>query len=54
MGQKGSLFWELPAMELFLLMQDIYGVPQRDFDRSLSCCCSMQLISSTSKCACSV
>ena len=35
MGQKGSLFWELPAMELFLLMRDIYGVPQRDFDRSL-------------------
>lgn len=35
MGQKESLFWELPAMELFLLMGDIYEIPRADFDRSL-------------------
>ena len=35
MGQKGTLFWELPAMEMFLLTRDIYEIPAADFDRSL-------------------
>jgi viologen exporter family transport system ATP-binding protein len=35
MGQKDTLFDDLPAMELFLLMRDMYEVPQRDFERSL-------------------
>ena len=35
MGQKGSLFWELPAMEMFLLTRDMYEIPTADFDRSL-------------------
>ena len=36
MGQKGSLFWELPAMEMFLLTRDMYEIPAADFDRSLA------------------
>ena len=35
MGQKEALFGELPAMELFLLIRDIYEIPQADFDRAL-------------------
>ena len=35
MGQKDSLFDELPAMELFLLMRDIYEIPHQDFDRAV-------------------
>ena len=35
MGQKGSLFWELPAMELFLLSRDIYEIPDGRFRKSL-------------------
>ena len=35
MGQRGSLFWELPAMELFLLLRDIYEIPNRQFQASL-------------------
>lgn len=35
MGQKGSLFWELPAMEVFLLARDIYEIPEAKFRTSL-------------------
>ena len=35
MGQKNSLFWELPAMELFLLHRDIYEIPHSRFKESL-------------------
>lgn len=35
MGQKESLLWELPAMELFLLMRDIYEIPHRDFEHAI-------------------
>ena len=35
MGQKDSLMDELPAMELFLLMRDIYEIPHNEFDRAL-------------------
>ncbi|NKB71083.1 MAG: ATP-binding cassette domain-containing protein [Candidatus Latescibacteria bacterium] len=35
MGQKETLFRELPAMELFLLMRDMYEIPHRDFERAL-------------------
>ncbi len=35
MGQKGSLFWELPAMELFLLLRDMYEIPMAQFKASL-------------------
>jgi len=41
MGQKDSLFWELPAMELFLLTRDIYEIPRADFDRALDMLCSL-------------
>jgi len=36
MGQKGSLFWELPAMELFLLIRDMYEIPGGQFRDALS------------------
>ena len=35
MGQKDSLSWGLPAMELFLLMRDIYEIPRVDFDHAI-------------------
>lgn len=35
MGQKDSLFDELPAMELFLLMRDVYEIPRADFENAL-------------------
>lgn len=35
MGQKDSLFSALPAMELFLLMRDVYEIPHRDFECTL-------------------
>ena len=35
MGQKDSLFEELPAMELFLLMRDIYEIPHSKSDHAL-------------------
>ena len=40
-GQKDSLFWELPAMELFLLMRDMYEIPSSEFDRSLDTLASL-------------
>lgn len=35
MGQKDSLFWELPAMELFLVTRDVYEIPADEFDKAL-------------------
>jgi ABC-2 type transport system ATP-binding protein len=35
MGQRNQLFWDLPAMETFLVNQAIYGIPQSDFAESL-------------------
>lgn len=35
MGQKNQLWWDLPAMESFLLNKEIYDVPDRAFKRSL-------------------
>jgi len=31
MGQKNQLWWDLPAMESFILNKEIYEVPDRDF-----------------------
>ncbi len=36
MGQKNQLWWDLPARESFLLNKEIYEVPDREFERSLS------------------
>lgn len=41
MGQKDSLFWELPAMEMFLLTRDIYEIPVAEFDRALDTLCGL-------------
>jgi len=35
MGQKNQLWWDLPANESFRLHQQIYGIPQEDFQRTL-------------------
>ncbi len=36
MGQKNQLWWDLPAMESFLLNKAIYEVPDAEFDASLN------------------
>lgn len=35
MGQKNQLWWDLPAMESFILNKEIYEVPDRKFQRVL-------------------
>lgn len=35
MGQKSQLWWDLPAMETFILNREIYEVSKKDFDRTL-------------------
>lgn len=36
MGQRNQLWWDLPAIETFLLHKDIYEIPDDDFNRSLN------------------
>lgn len=35
MGQKNQLWWDLPAMETFLLNQAIYEIPDKQFNQTL-------------------
>ena len=35
MGQKASLWWDLPAADCFLLLREIYRLPQQEFERNL-------------------
>src|SRR5919201_4803168 len=35
MGQKGMLWWDLPAIEMLLVQQYLYSLPDRQFRRSL-------------------
>lgn len=35
MGQKNQLWWDLPAMESFLLNKEIYEIPQKQFDETV-------------------
>lgn len=35
MGQKAQLWWDLPAMDGFLLLKEIYQIPKKDFDESV-------------------
>ncbi len=35
MGQKNQLWWDLPAMETFLLNREIYEVPEEKFKKTL-------------------
>ncbi len=35
MGQKNQLWWDLPAMETFLLNKEIYEIPKKDFEENL-------------------
>lgn len=36
MGQKNQLWWDLPAQESYRLHQQIYGVPEKEFDATLN------------------
>jgi ABC-2 type transport system ATP-binding protein len=36
MGQKNQLWWDLPAMESFLLNKAIYEIPDDEFERNLA------------------
>lgn len=36
MGQKASLWWDLPAADCFLLLQEIYRLPEAEFRASLN------------------
>ncbi|GIV96575.1 MAG: ABC transporter [Herpetosiphonaceae bacterium] len=35
MGQRNQLFWDLPAIETFIVNQAIYGIPELQFRRTL-------------------
>ncbi len=35
MGQKAQLWWDLPAADCFLLIREIYQIPQKEFDTNL-------------------
>ena len=35
MGQKAQLWWDLPAMDGFLLLKEIYQIPKKDFYESV-------------------
>lgn len=35
MGQKNQLWWDLPAVETFILNKEIYEIPKAEFDRTL-------------------
>jgi ABC-2 type transport system ATP-binding protein len=35
MGQKNQLWWDLPAMDSFLLNKEIYEIPENEFDNTL-------------------
>jgi len=35
MGQKAQLWWDLPADDCFLLLQEIYRLPDKEFRRNL-------------------
>ena len=36
MGQKNQLWWDLPAMESFLLNKAIYEIPDKEFEKNLN------------------
>ena len=36
MGQKSQLWWDLPAVDSFLLNKEIYGIPDNEYRKSLS------------------
>ena len=36
MGRKGQLWWDLPAMDLFHLLREMYEIPQNDFQKRVN------------------
>ena len=41
MGQKSQLWWDIPAMDSFLLLQKYYEIPEADFRRRLGSLCEL-------------
>jgi len=41
MGQKNQLWWDLPALDSFILNKEIYEIPQAQFDQTLDDLVSM-------------
>src|SRR5271168_3469949 len=35
MGQKNQLWWDLPAIESFILLRAIYGIPSEEYQKTL-------------------
>ncbi len=44
MGQKSQLWWDIPAMDSFLLLQKYYEIPERDFKKRLSELSSLMMV----------
>lgn len=41
MGQKSQLWWDIPALDSFLLLQKYYEIPEADFRRRLDELCAL-------------
>lgn len=41
MGQKAQLWWDLPAEDCFLLLREIYDIPEKQFRSSLDYLCDV-------------
>lgn len=46
MGQKSQLWWDIPAMDSFQLLQKYYEIPYRDFQKRLSELASLMNVTS--------
>lgn len=44
MGQKAQLWWDLPAGDCFLLLREIYQIPEKQFSENLNLLAEMLLI----------
>ena len=38
-GQRSQLWWDVPVVESFELLKDIYKIPQKDYDENLALLC---------------
>lgn len=41
MGQKSQLWWDIPALDSFLLLQKYYEIPEREFNQRLDELCEL-------------
>ena len=33
-GQRSQLWWDIPAIDTFMLLKDIYGIPEEEFNKT--------------------